>query len=217
MDSGSESGGNHESIEDMMNRLLRSSETRTIVNIREVVKEEIGEELKEFKTMIPRIEKLERQVDNVQKSISRIEAAERLMNIVVHRFTERRGENHFDRDKIVQDLARNLGMDAIDYSETLRLGRIKIGRSRPILIKLIRYWDKQHIFSKARVLKGTSIFINDDLTPEERQKEGILRKKSRDLRNDNRHIKCSLLAQLDDYCLVRVNNKDGQIITRGIV
>jgi len=66
------------------------------------------------------------------------------------------------------------------------------GTRRPMLVKLLRYRDKLQIKSNAKLLKGTNIFINDDMTLEERQKEGSLRKKKRELQNENPKIVCSI-------------------------
>ncbi|KAJ8390585.1 hypothetical protein AAFF_G00101910 [Aldrovandia affinis] len=43
-------------------------------------------------------------------------------------------------------------------------------RPRPIVIKFLRYKDKMAVLSKAKDLKGTNIYVNDDYTEAVKQK-----------------------------------------------
>ena len=45
-----------------------------------------------------------------------------------------------------------------------------VKRPRPMVVKLLRHKDKQTILSKAKILKGTSIYINEDYSDAVRQK-----------------------------------------------
>lgn len=60
-----------------------------------------------------------------------------------------------------------------DFTNCYRLGR-KSNRSRPILVTLMSNFHKQLILRQRAQLKGTSVFINEDLTIEDRNERKVL-------------------------------------------
>lgn len=59
----------------------------------------------------------------------------------------------------------------IEFERGHRIGKHDpTGRPRSILIELLRYKDKQEILKRAKSLKGTNIFINDDFSDKVRMK-----------------------------------------------
>ncbi len=50
------------------------------------------------------------------------------------------------------------------------------GKKRPLLVKLVRTCDRKAIFAEKKKLKGEKIFINDDLSPQEVEREKALLK-----------------------------------------
>lgn len=59
----------------------------------------------------------------------------------------------------------------IEFERGLRIGKYdSTGRPRSILIELLRYKDKQEILKRAKFLKGTNIYINEDYSDKVRTK-----------------------------------------------
>ena len=55
--------------------------------------------------------------------------------------------------------------------DLIRLGKYAEDRSRPVLVKLINFWDKRIILASRAKLKSfriSRIFVRPDLSPEER-------------------------------------------------
>jgi len=191
-DEGSETR-NNESMEEMMNRLLANSERRTISTLRDVIKEEIQEQLEGFKLLTEKVEEVNEEVQAVKTSVHQLEAAARRNNLIIQGIAENEKETHSDRHEALQKLAKRLKIDNFDYSECIRLG--KNGHySRPLLVKMLRYRDKMEVKAAARHLKGSKIYINDDMSPQERQADGILRKKRREIMGRDKNAKCSIKA-----------------------
>ncbi|KAI8483400.1 hypothetical protein Bbelb_388630 [Branchiostoma belcheri] len=71
-----------------------------------------------------------------------------------------------------EEVLRNklrLNTDNIEIEQAHRNG--KPGEQpRPIVVKFLRYKDKQNILRQAKMLKGTQIFINEDFSDKIRQK-----------------------------------------------
>jgi len=179
----------HESMEDMMTRLLIHSEERTASNIREVIKEEIAEQ---FSNLEKAVEMIDTEVQAVKKSLQFIENSAKKCNIVVLGLPENANEDAANRHEAIRNLAKSIKIGDIDYSEAVRLGKFSNQKPRPLLIKLLRYRDKIQIKMAAKNLKGTKIYIKDDLTVEERHVEGILRKKKREIMDVDRESRCRI-------------------------
>ena len=59
----------------------------------------------------------------------------------------------------------------IELEQAHRTGKLFPSSTRPIVIKFLRCKDKLEVFSKARALKGTDIFINEDFPEALQQKQ----------------------------------------------
>jgi len=89
-------------------------------------------------------------------------------------------------DKIIDDLSAKLELgEKLDYDDINRLGRNKPGKCRPILMKLVRKRDKKLIMAQRKCLKGTNIYIQDDLTPDERAEYNTPRSKFKELKDQH--------------------------------
>jgi hypothetical protein len=79
-------------------------------------------------------------------------------------------------------------------------------KSRPIIIKLIRYRDKQNIFNSAKNLKGSNISISNDKTKEMRIAEAALRRKRSEIQKSHPSAKINIRNQ-------RMTVRDGTTTT----
>ncbi|KAK7926327.1 hypothetical protein WMY93_008637 [Mugilogobius chulae] len=84
------------------------------------------------------------------------------------------GETWSDTEqKIQRVLAENLQLQqTVEVERAHRTGKSSGGgdRARPIVVKLLRYKDRQSILQRAKLLKGSKIFINEDFTDAVRRK-----------------------------------------------
>ena len=59
-------------------------------------------------------------------------------------------------------LKERLDIENVEIERAHRAGRKSRNKPRTIVCKLLRFNDKQNILRKAKLLKGTKIFINED-------------------------------------------------------
>ena len=97
-------------------------------------------------------------------------------NIRVDCIRESEGETWNDSEEKVKKLLKAvLKIDRnIDIERAHRTGSKRNDRRRTIVLKLLNFKDKEDILSKARLLKGTGIFVNEDFAKETREKRKLL-------------------------------------------
>ena len=104
-----------------------------------------------------------------------LEGQSRRNNLVFEGLPESPNETWAEsEDKVRKLLVENLKMGpqhAIEMERAHRTGKpAQNGRSRPVVVKFLRYKDKQTVLMKAKFLKGTGIYINEDYTEAVRQR-----------------------------------------------
>lgn len=119
-----------------------------------------------------------------------IENQSRRNNLLVDGIAEEKGENWDESERKVRDmLGSNMGLNGKD-TEIKRAHRVSQyqegGRPRQIIVKLLRFKDKQAILSSARKTRGTNIYINEDFSEavQKRRKELLPRLKAARERGD---------------------------------
>lgn len=111
--------------------------------------------------------------------LDRLKKTERLQkknNLILYGIKEREIEGAEVLIKSVTDIFHNnlgITLDQTHFSNCFRLGK-KTEKPRPILLELLSYFKKQDILKKRAHLKGTGVFISEDLIPEERAERRFL-------------------------------------------
>ncbi|KAH3727889.1 hypothetical protein DPMN_053835 [Dreissena polymorpha] len=80
-------------------------------------------------------------------------------------------------------LTKKLGMPiaTTDIDVAHRLGKFAKNKSRPVIVKFLRRQTKIEIMKRAKMLKGSRLFINEDLTKLNAEVLASLRLKEPDL------------------------------------
>lgn len=135
------------------------------------------------------------RVDLLQKEHKvlkdRLEVAEGLLkrnNLIVYGIVEEDEETDLEiLSKIIDILKERLkiNLSIKDFSNCFRLG-VKNNRSRPILVELLSQLHKRDILRHRSSLKGTNIFINEDLSTEARKERKILLEEVKRARPNNK-------------------------------
>lgn len=113
--------------------------------------------------------KLKEQNAKQEIRIAALERVTRKKNLVIKGVTEDENESFEETEKKIETLLRKIGVDMntdTDVDEIRRIGIHKAGKSRPIIMKLTKEKQKTDIQKKARNLKGTEIWIDEDYTKE---------------------------------------------------
>lgn len=121
------------------------------------------------------------QNNDIISKIDYIENQSRRNNVIIHGLTQDNSyESWTDSEKKVREFFSNkLKVDSksIEIERAHRTGSVKMntGKPRPIVVKFLRYKDKELIMAKAKAhLKNTSIYVNEDFSD-------LIRKKRADL------------------------------------
>jgi hypothetical protein len=156
-------------------RLIQQSEERTANLIKSETTNIVCELTQNYQQKLSEIQKEIRQIDNeVRKK-----------NVWIHGLPEVANEKWQDLDKAIVDLRTQMGLSKdFDYDDVFRVGKPRVGHTRPVLMKLVRLRDKKLMMSKRGTLKGTKIFLSDDVPKDTRIKDGILRQAAKKLQQD---------------------------------
>ncbi|KAH3751614.1 hypothetical protein DPMN_186182 [Dreissena polymorpha] len=86
-------------------------------------------------------------------------------------------------DETISLLSKKLGLklESKDVDVAHRLGKYAPNKNRPVIVKFVRQQTKIDIMQRAKLLKGTGVFINEDLTKINAEVLSSLRLKEPDL------------------------------------
>ena len=122
---------------------------------------------------------LQPSMDKITNKSEYLECQSRRNNILIDGVPEERSETrHATEAKAKQLLAEKLDHDPklIETECARRNGKYneQYNRPRTIFMKLLRYKDKEEILKRGSKLKGSKIYVNEDLTERVRQKHSEL-------------------------------------------
>jgi len=139
------------------------------------------------------VQELIERVDNIDSDLERVKKDLIAANIIIRGAEEGENESYAQLAEKVEKVFKALDVGDIDWSSTRRLGKATPGKSRGIQVKLVRQKDKIRILGAKKKLAGDKdfgkVFINPELTKLELVKEVALRKKAKELKNENKNIK----------------------------
>jgi hypothetical protein len=159
-----------EATKKFFEEVVKASEERT----GNLIKNEISTVKKDLSR---KVNALESEVANLKLELGRANTEIRKRNIMIEGIAEKSGETWNDAELLDKDLIIKLRLpEKVDFDECFRIGKPGGGKVRPILLKMLRIRDKRMILSHAKNLKGSKIYINEDLTKEQRIANAILRK-----------------------------------------
>jgi DNA repair exonuclease SbcCD ATPase subunit len=178
-----------------MQALLQQSENRQNEQRKSEMQEQTNlfiESLEPLKAIADKLPILEFELSNLKQRVSSLEKLDKKLNVIIHGLREVEKEGVKERDDVIKELANLLRLPAIDYADAYRVGRMINNKPRPLIVKLVRFKEKIDILKSKRHLKGTYVFINDDLTVDERKSNSKLQEKKRDIMRSNNRAKCSI-------------------------
>ncbi|KAK4884836.1 hypothetical protein RN001_001107 [Aquatica leii] len=108
-----------------------------------------------------------------EKRISMLEREVRKKNIVIKGIKDNEQENEKETQEKVNAVIQKTGINfniTEELDEARRIGKYNEGKTRPIMIKLMKESTKMNILKNAKTLRGTDIWIDEDY-PKEVQEE----------------------------------------------
>ncbi|KAI8490236.1 hypothetical protein Bbelb_319740 [Branchiostoma belcheri] len=168
-----------DSTNQRMDNLVR--EVQDIKNSLQFSQGELSEVKKASERHTEKLKELESNIATFSKDVSELvekndylENQSRRNNLTFDGIKDERGETWEQSEHKVKEVLRrklHLNADDIEIERAYRNGKSQLAdRPRPIVVKFLRYKDKQEILRNAKMLKGTSIFINEDYSERVRKK-----------------------------------------------
>uniref|UniRef100_L7LVY4 Putative tick transposon n=1 Tax=Rhipicephalus pulchellus TaxID=72859 RepID=L7LVY4_RHIPC len=126
-------------------------------------------------------DKLNSEIASLRESVTKLslksddlENRSRRNNILLHGLPETRDENTDSLlNAVTQVLSERLHTQCPDIERCHRIGRSREGRPRPVIMKIFDYREKVRVMKNVSSLKGSGLYITEDLSPNVR----ALRKK----------------------------------------
>ncbi|XP_035663791.1 protein unc-13 homolog C-like [Branchiostoma floridae] len=130
---------------------------------------------------VQKVEDIETEITLLKKDITAndtkvdyLENQSRRNNILIDGVADTKDETWDQCEQKVRDLLKEklkLDPKQIEIERAHRNGRFQDGgRPRPIVAKLLRFKDKDTIIKRAKYLKGSTIYMNEDFSEKVRQK-----------------------------------------------
>lgn len=145
------------------------------------IKDAIAESMKEVvKALNDRVNKLEETVESLQNQVSLLQRECRLTamkandneqysrrhNVRIVGFPEEKDENCVEKVTKFCTETLKLSLASTDIDRAHRVGKPSDDKHRAIIVRLQSHRHKIDIMKTRRSLKGTNVFINEDLTKE---------------------------------------------------
>lgn len=137
--------------------------------------------LKDLDNKVTQLKAAPDQSSALLERLDYLDNQSRRNNILIDGITSDHAEESWaeTENKVREMLTTKLKLDAntIQIERAHRMGKFKTDLSRPrtVVVKLLRYKDKERILEKARVhLRSTSIYINEDFSERLRKKRAEL-------------------------------------------
>jgi hypothetical protein len=138
----------------------------------------------------------------------------RRKNLRIDGLPESDKETWNETESKVQSLfANKLGLTGIDIERAHRIGSRKDGRSRTVVLNLLRYKDKVKILQESHKLKGTNTYVNEDFSHETVviRKKLLAEVKTRRLNGENVYVRYHKIITLKNSFPKIDDNKSKQI------
>ncbi|CAL8136398.1 unnamed protein product [Orchesella dallaii] len=133
---------------------------------------------------------LEMQV--LSRKINALDRSLRSKNLVIKGLLEWYDEMPIDIETAVRATFAKTGFENVEIDVAYRLGPQR-GVERPVLVKLVKEKDAKAIFSnRARLGKGSSVFIQEDMTKEDRLAWYKLREAFKSIKENESGLKASI-------------------------
>ena len=122
---------------------------------------------KAYKETKNNVESVSKSLIPLNENLDYMESQSRRNNVIIDGIKESEGEKWSDsEDKVKKLLSEKLELDPckMEIERAHRIGKPSPSstRPRPIVVKFLRFKDRVEVLNKAKVLKGTNIYINED-------------------------------------------------------
>ena len=142
-----------------------------VSTLKDIFSIELRKEITELKQLVKdketKIKDLEKQVCELESSVDSLEQYSRRNSLRISGVPEKEHESPVEVALELINKQMNVEMDHSALDRVHRVGRIKDGTSRPLLVKFATYRERHRVYRAKKTLKSNNsnrIFVNEDLT-----------------------------------------------------
>lgn len=149
----------------------------------EITENNLKGEIKELKKfnecLVEKFHKVEKTVIDQQKIILELQQQVNRKNIIIHGIQTVDNEDNLEPNIVnILNNKLNLNLTTDKIEQVYRLGKKGGSKDLPVKVEFVTYKDKMKVIRNRTMLKGTKIFINNDL-PLELRIKGMEERKAR--------------------------------------
>lgn len=153
-------------IKDTINELF--AEEQFIEMITQKISDKVNQKLEKFES---KIKTFEEKITTLEKTIENMQQAEKINNICIYGINE---NNNMDLKELIPEILNEktqLEITSEDIDMCFRIGKKSenVQKPRPIIIKFKNYTTKHRVLRNCSKLKGTRIFVTEDLIKPKRE------------------------------------------------
>lgn len=101
----------------------------------------------------------------ISNNIDYLENQSRRNNVVFDGIAEQSKETWVDSEnKVLKILKDNMQLEALPIERAHRVGRPKPQKNRAVVVKFLNFKDRETVLRSGKKLRGTSIFVREDLS-----------------------------------------------------
>lgn len=190
----------------MMEEMRESMKSYLGEYMEEIRKEREEERKREKEEWKKEKENIERRLEELERITERKEREDRKKNIVIKGVSWKRDRVEEEVSKVIKE---NLNVEV----EVRKAYRIRIKEKDIVIASLDSWVQKREIMSKKRDLKQ-GIWIEDDLTKEEREVQRRLRERAREEREKGKKVKVGYMKLYIEDRIFRWNEKRRELEDR---
>ena len=127
--------------------------------------------------VIPRLNELNERMVEIERRLDSLDWRQRKPNFLVTNLPESPGESpQATEEKVRKFIEEKLSMDNIGITNCHRVGKSSGDRPRRVLVATTSAKQKQEVFRRRAQLRGTNVFLDDDLPESLREQRENLRR-----------------------------------------
>lgn len=152
-------------------------QNNTIKTDVQAIREDLSRNEERIRELEDKVSELERENSTLQKRVQSLEESSKKNSIIIFGLAEETEDTSSLKEEILSLFNNTLSIEVSiqDIDNLYRTGKRR-DIARPVIVRFVRFSDKQKVLRSAHKLKGTSLSIKNDLTLQQQQEQKILYK-----------------------------------------
>lgn len=152
-------------------------QNNTIKTDVQAIKEDLSRDKERIRELADKVSELERENSTLQKRIQGLEESSKKNSIIIFGLAEETEDSSSLKEEILSLFNNTLSIEvSLQDIDNLYRTRKRGDTARPVIVRFVRFSDKQIVLRSTHKLKGTSLSITNDITLQQQQEQKTLYK-----------------------------------------